>query len=486
MAINFSKSLSSRREALAAVSSVGAVAMLGALPGRALSAPLEMTDLHIHAARAATAVRAGRTLALKLLLPQGCHDNIAPVVQIFEQLTGVAVEIQWTPVDLINERLKLDYLLGNDGIDVALPATFGIPDLAAQDVILNLRTFAERYEPENLRKDQLYTVGDFYKGEPYGFQTDGDVYLMFYNKPWLDNEDNRKRFGDRHGYALDVARTWNELDAQMAFFHEPERQRYGGSLFRTADYLGWEWWARFHAKGGLPFDSELNPSINNELGVDALTELMSATRFQHPECKIAGLFRNWEIYAKGNVFANIGWGGTQKYLNSETSAMRGKLAFGLTPGEMINGRLNRTSYFNWGWNLAVCTRSGQQELAYLFTLFASSPEMTRLSVRGRAGYFDPFRREHYEDEEIQDIYSREFLTVHRQGMIEAMPDFYMRGHSDYMTALKTNLVHAFDAILTPKEALDAAAKAWRLISLQNGQEGQLEQWRYLMSKYPRI
>jgi multiple sugar transport system substrate-binding protein len=52
--------------------------------------------------------------------------------------------------------------------------------------------------PEGL----LIYARDYYKGSLYGYQTDGDTYVMFYNKPWLDNADEGKAFADKHGYAL--------------------------------------------------------------------------------------------------------------------------------------------------------------------------------------------------------------------------------------------------------------------------------------------
>lgn len=450
-----------------------------------VSGRLPLDGLHLHAARRAKDLVGGRSVTLRLLMPQGCEANVSPVVAEFEQMTGVKVDIDWVDVDRINDRLMLYFMTDQQQHDVVLPASFALPDLAATGILLNLTPFAERHEPLDLHDDEIYSVANDYRGAPYGFQTDGDVYVMFYNRPWLENADNGKRFADRHGYPLKTATTWPELDAQMAFFHDPDNQRYGGTLFRNPDYLAWEWWLRFHAKGGIPATEQFFPAINSDMGVDALIELISATRFQHHESKSAGLFRNWELYETGQVFANIGWGGTQKYLNRAASPMRDNLAFGLIPGDSTTRGSLPMSYFNWGWEYAVSAHAKEPELAYLFTLFASSPAMSTLAVSGRDGFFDPYRREHYENEIIREIYSEAFLDVHRRSMEIAIPDFYMRGHSDYMASLKTSIYRALNAELTAKQALDNAAKEWRLISAEHGIEDQRRQWRYIRSHYPQ-
>src|SRR3712207_8779002 len=66
----------------------------------------------------------------------------------------------------------------------------------------------------SFQKDSLFTLGDYYKGSLYGYQTDGDTYVMFYNKDWLDNPDERKAFADKHGYELKVPDTWEELRSE--------------------------------------------------------------------------------------------------------------------------------------------------------------------------------------------------------------------------------------------------------------------------------
>lgn len=435
-------------------------------------------------AESAKRVASGLSANLRLLIPEGCRDNLLPIISEFNKRTGVMVTLVETPVDDINTQLFLNSMTGEGGYDLALPATFGIPDLVASEAIRSLTDLARQYEPIGYRDDMLYRTGDSFDDELYGFQTDGDVYVMFYNKERLENSDEKKRYVDTFGKQLALPETWEDLDQQMAFFHRPESNFYGGLLYRTPGYLAWEWWVRFHAKGYWPLSETLVPQISSDSGVQALEEMIRATDSLAPEVHKYGLFDNWERFSRGDIFCNIGWGGTQKYLNKSTSPIRDNLLFGPTPGGYIDGALVSTPYFNWGWNYVVTTSSQMPELAYLFALFASTSEMSTASVRRADGFFDPFKPEHYDDPEIIEIYSEEFLKVHENSMRSAIPDLYLAGQGQYLSTLSDGLQKAFDKTMTPKVALERVADQWDIISSRSNSTDQARRWKLLRQKYP--
>jgi multiple sugar transport system substrate-binding protein len=270
----------------------------------------------------------------------------------------------------------------------------------------------------------------------------------------------------------------------MAFFNRPDKGMFGGALFRTQFFIAWEWWGRFHAKGFYPFDNDLNPQINNDAGVAAAEELVRASQFLFPGAKSNGLFENFEAFGQGDKFANIGWGGTQKFLNSDKSKLKGKLAFGLMPGGTHDGKALRTPYFNWGWNYVVSSASKEQELAYLFSLYACSPAMSTVAVRDPGGYFDPFRGAHYDDSEIQKTYTPEFLETHKISMKNSIPDLYLKGQGEYFDELRVNLAAADAGSKTAKQAMDDTASAWERITRRMGKKSQAVQWLFLKSNYP--
>ncbi len=451
---------------------------------RAQSTKFSLNRLHTEIMQKAASLAAGRDVEIAILQPQGSLGNIEPLGNTFTRATGVKIRYVEVAVDDINTQMIIDTLSGTGSFDLALPATFGLPDLVEAGALLNLDDLAERYAPDDFQQAALFSVGDYYKDSLYGYQTDGDTYLMFYNRPWLENPDEQKRFADQQGYELKIPDTWEELDTMMAFFHRPEEKRYGGALFRTPNYVAWEWWTRFHAKGFWPFTDNMDPQINNDAGIEVLNELISASKYLYPEAATNGLFDNWKTYAEGRIFCNIGWGGTQKFLNSSGSAIRGKLAFGPTPGGIVKGRLLQTPYFNWGWNYTVSSATKEPEIAYLFALFACSPEMSTIAVQDSDGYFDPFREEHYKDPKIVEVYSPDFLEAHRSAMRDSIPDLYLQGQGEYFDALRENIVRADRGEISSREALDTTAKQWRKTTRRMGRRSQTTQWKFLKSLYP--
>lgn len=444
----------------------------------------DLATVHETAANTAKALAGGRNITLKILQPSGSLGNVKPVADRFTELTGIKFEYIEVPLGEISQKVLLEAVSKSGSFDLALPATFGIPDLAESGILVNLDQYAQKYEPADYQKDALYTIGDYYKGSLYGYQTDGDTYLMFYNKPWLDDGAEKKGFADKNGFELKVPDTWQELDAQMAWFHRPDQGKFGGALFRTQYFIAWEWWGRFHAKGFYPLADDLTPQINNDAGVAALEELIAASQYQYPGAKTNGLFENFEAFGEGDKFVNIGWGGTQKYLNSPKSKIKGKLDFGDMPGGIVEGKLLKAPYFNWGWNYIVSSVSPEPEIAYLYTLFACSPVMSTIAVRDPDGYFDPTRGAHYEDAEIQKTYSPEFLKAHKASMMNSIPDLYLKGQGEYFDELRVNIAAADAGSKTPKAALDDTAAAWERITRRMGNRSQEVQWRFLKSSYP--
>lgn len=485
MAHRNDKSGATRRQVLQGAAGVAALALAPSYvmrPRRASAASLD--TVHIEAAAKAKELVAGRSVTLKILEPSGSLGNVKPVADQWTAETGIKFEYIEVPLGEINQKVLLEAVSKTGAFDIALPATFGLPDLVESGILVNLDQYAAKYEPEDFQKDALFPVGDYYKGSLYGYQTDGDTYVMFYLKDRLENPDEQKAFADKYGYELKVPETWEQLDAQMEHFHRPDQGFYGGALFRTAYFIAWEWWVRFHAKGYYPFDADLNPQINNDAGVAAAEELIRASQFQYPGARTNGLFENFEAYGEGDKYANIGWGGTQKFLNSDKSKVKGNLAFGPTPGGIVDGKLLQTPYFNWGWNYVVSTVSPEPELAYLFTLYACSPVMSTIAVRDPAGYFDPFRGAHYQDPEIEKSYSREFLTVHEASMRGCIPDLYLKGQGEYFDVLRTNLQAADVGEKTAKQAMDETASAWERITRRMGKRSQQVQWDFLRGLYP--
>ena len=461
---------------------------IGTFAKGALLSPLAQTPLCAaeitpwHEKIAAQANSLGSEQVLRLMVPNGSGPNVSAVVSEFTRLSGIECIVEEVAVNNINVELILRSAAGENIVDLALPATFGIVELVRAKAIRPLDELAARYEPEEFSDGYLYRKGDYYKNRLYGYQTDGDVYLLFYNKRLLEDPVEREAYERATGKALAPASSWEELDAMMAFFHRPEQNQYGGSLFRNPGYLVWEWWARFHAKGSRPFSNDMRANVNNAAGVKALEELVAASDSLSPGSRSNGLFKNWAEFAQGNIFCNIGWGGTQKYLMA-SDTMRDNLVHAALPGPMINGQNSTMGYFNWGWDYTVSTGSTQPELAYLLALFCATPVISTLAIR-EDGFFDPFRAKHYQDPVIRDVYGDSFLEVHKHSLENSIPDLYIAGQSNYLDVLRQQILSTVNGDQSAREAMDLCAQKWDHITRRLGPASQAEQWQQLLATYP--
>lgn len=422
--------------------------------------------------------------SLTLLYPNGSLANIKPVADNFHKRTGVTVILKETSLNDITSELMLKSALSTkqDSIDIALPATFNIPNLAESNAIIKLDEFAEKYESQESSKSSLYKLGDRYLGSLYGYQTDGDAYLLFINQRFY-SEANKKRYQDKFGVKLETPKTWQELDRQMKFFHNPATGKLGGTLFRNKDYLVWEFLVRLHAKGLYPFDNQFISRLNSPEAIQALRDLANASASLSPKHKEDGLFENFKSFADGNSFCNLGWGGNQKYLVHSNPELSNDISHDLLPGSLFNKSIIQFPYFNWGWNYVVSSSTKNPELSYLFCLFATSPESSTISVREPEGFFDPFKEEHYEDAGIIKTYGKSFLEAQKKSLIQSMPDLYIRGISQYMALIKEAVYVADRNFLRPEIALKKAHESIEKITDKLGRDKQIQQWEFIRRSY---
>ena len=417
-------------------------------------------------------------------MPDGCETNLLPIAVAFEKATGIKVSMRATPVDDVTARVLLSGAGSGEEFDIAVAASFGIADLAEAGAILPLDEYAERYEPADFTANSLYTAANSYLGKFYGYQTDGDVYLMFLNRQVWDDSGLQEKAEQLFGRSINKPSSWADVDQLMAMAHRPAENVIGGDLFRNQSYLGWEFILRLQEGGTLLLADDLTPQINSDQGIRAAEAMFAATRSLRGRDSDNPLFGNWRDYSQGDSLINIGWGGSQKFFRSNGSAQKYGLTAFCPPGN--SGGKSGMPYFNWGWNYAVSRNATQPELAYLFTLFASSAEMSTVAVRQADGFFDPHQKSHYLDKKIESIYSSEFLSVHKDAMNRSVPDFYVIGQGQYMAALNKFLSLIAQSKVSAKEGLDYAAEEWKRLHESIGPERQYDVWQNLKKRIPNL
>lgn len=414
---------------------------------------------------------------LTMLVPHGMDVNIEAIVASMPDAAGDLIRVRTTPSGSIDAQLALSAIAERPVCDVAVCASFSMPDLAEVGAILPLDEFAERHEPAEFRDGILYDAGERFDGRLYGYQTDGDVYLAFYNLG-EDADLARARYQDVHGVTWATPADWAEFDRQIAFFHDPDVGRAGGILGRTPRYVAWEWWSRFHAHHVFPFDDDLHPRVASDEGVEALEAMIRTMPFCLADGDGPDRFARFE---KGEVFAAFGWGGSQKSFRRNP---RLNLIHAPMPGSATGRPGDGLALFNWGWTFMVSAGCPDPELAYLVCLHAYSPDVSRRAVSAAQGFLDPFRASHYEDRRVRDVYGAPFLAVHRAAMENAVPDLYLARRTFYFESLGAWIGRALAGEVDPARALAQVAEEWELITEEVGRARQTARWHRIRDKYP--
>jgi hypothetical protein len=119
-----------------------------------------LANVQSDAAKAAKNLLNGRAVTLRILHPSGSLGNIKPVADKWTAETGIKIEYAEVPLGEINQKVLLEAVSKAGSFDIALPASFGIPDLAESGILDNLDQLAAKYEPEDYQDSIIYKTAN--------------------------------------------------------------------------------------------------------------------------------------------------------------------------------------------------------------------------------------------------------------------------------------------------------------------------------------
>src|ERR1700687_4130691 len=151
MADNLFDAEHNRRDFLkGAAAAAASIAIPQALLVRSARAA-SLDNVYEEFADAAKKLAAGKETTLKILEPSGSLGNAKPVADKWTAATGIKIEYVEVPLGEINQKVMLEAVSKSGAFDIALPATFGLPDQAAAGILMNLDQYAQKYEPAGFR-----------------------------------------------------------------------------------------------------------------------------------------------------------------------------------------------------------------------------------------------------------------------------------------------------------------------------------------------
>jgi multiple sugar transport system substrate-binding protein len=352
-----------------------------------------------------------------------------------------------------------------------------------------------------------------WNGQVLSATMDGDVHTYTYRIDLFEDPEEKAAFQEKYGYELAPPKTWKEYLDIAEFFNRPDQNLWGtAEAFRRG---GQQFWFFFsHAApyvnhpdnpGSMFFDPEtMDAQINNPGWVRGLEEYIAASKLAPPNALNFSFGEVNAAMAGGQVAQSIGWGDTGVIAaDPKQSQIAGNVGSAILPGstEIYDHKTGEWDTFPevvlspfmafGGWQAAVPASSQNQEAAWHFIEYLTSPEVSsKAAVTGGTGV-NPYRNAHVNDTQLwsalfSEREAQEYLGAQKDSIDapNVALDMRLPGYFNYTEVLEIELSKALAGQVTPQEALDTVAEEWNRLTDEFGRDEQLAAYRASMGLEP--
>ncbi len=343
---------------------------------------------------------------------------------------------------------------------------------------------------------------------------DGDVHTYTYRIDLFEDPKEQEAFKAKYGYDLAVPKTWKEYLDIAEFFTRPDQGLWGAAeAFRRGGQQFWFFFSHAAAytnnpelPGSMFFDPEtMDAQINNPGWVRGLEEYIRASKLAPPNALNFSFGEVNAAMAGGQVAESIGWGDTGVIASDpKQSKISGKVGSAMLPGstEIWNYKTKQWDKFPeivyspfmafGGWQAAVPLASKNQEAAWNFIEFLSSPEVSgEAAVTGGTGV-NPYRATHTSNLKLwSSLFSEREAVEYLKAQGDSVTaknvalDMRLPGYFSYTEVVEIELGKALAGEVTPQQALDTVAAEWNRLTDEFGRDAQLAAYRAAMGLPPK-
>lgn len=406
----------------------------------------------------------------------------------FEEESGIKLDIQKAPFLEYFTKIAADAANKAGTYDVVLVEINRTADLDGAGYITPLDDWVNKYGPAlDTMIPPLNSVWPKYNGRYVGLPTDGDTWIFYYRKDWLEDPQNQADFKAKYGRDLTLPTTWDEYNQLLEFFTRPDQNMYGAVEWRVKGVTYWWFWQRLVSAGGTFFDDNMKAAINSPEGVKGLEDLKATNAYMPRDVLSHGYIEGVAAMQQGTTFSNITWPAAGKNINDPaTSKTVGKWGYTTVPGYVVNGKPNPKTMSAPGYNCVVSAYSRKnKEAAYLYSQWYTSPENLKLANMNLKGNTDVIHQPLFEDPDLQNLFpgAAEYLKAQLANLAQAIPDPVIPGYTEYTQALEIEISNFMTGSKSAKQALDDAAAAWDRITEEQGAERQKEIYQNFLKAY---
>lgn len=393
---------------------------------------------------------------------------------LWEKLTGIKTKLTEAPFAQIRTKIIAENLAKSGALDSVEVSPAWIPDFADQGVILPIDSLVKKFKAQATVADlhPLYRALGRYKGKTWGFFDDGDVWALYYRKDIFANTKLKAAYKAKFKQDLRVPRTWDEFNQVAQFITDQMAPKtYGTGMGRALGNPGNQFYffQQFRANGGRFFNPKtMKTEINNAIGVKTMNQILLQNKASPPGVEKLDFVSGWGLWLQGKTAMIMAWPPTGRI--SENISQRDK-AFSFLPKSTIVGKVGyarvpgQNGEHAGSFIKCVMATSENQEAAYLYNQWATSPSVSLQRVMLPYTLRDPYRISHYRSPAYKKLWkgADQYLVALNEAANDAVLDLSMSGAGDYANALDRAMTSMY-AGKDVKSALDEAAREWDSIT----------------------
>ncbi|MDD3338630.1 MAG: extracellular solute-binding protein [Lachnospiraceae bacterium] len=365
------------------------------------------TDLHVVAPALSCTkpVHLQQTPLRMLMADLGTTHAISLLVESFTRQTGIPVEIQCTPHDLLLRDIITDTKKTQSTYDIYM---YDIPWLEymvqnslAADITDDLEgdtSLRAAFVPENMDNCRL---DDHYYGVPFV----GGSQIMFYRQDLFEQPSIQKAFKKEYGSSLRPPRTWTEFNRVAAFFtksiHADSPTLYGTSVAGIVDEeFAPEILIRLWTKNGMLWDAYKKVCLDTPGNREPLSSLLETLNYVEFSPLQVSIDRTVSDFCSGKTAMLVTY---TEYANRISSSLHnsviGRVGYSAVPGH---------SPARIGWNLGLNpdTNRRSDALCFFRWLARKDTSIYMTILDGQSPTLAP-----YQSNELQKLYP--WLTITR-------------------------------------------------------------------------
>src|SRR4029453_17211875 len=340
--------------------------------------------------------------------------SLSLVEQDLYDKLGIKLETEVIPADAFVAKTLLEFNSGQSPWDLVMFGPSNMPDYGRN--LEPLDPWIQKLKLDFGMDDIVPVFAKVmvrYQGKIVSMPYDGDIHIMYWNKPAFERAENKQKFKAKYKYDLQPPKTWKQWDDAAEFFHgwgwdgtQAKLFGAGASYKPSGSGFSYHWWRpRFFSYGGQYFDPNMKPLINPAAGVRALEEMVKTMPYYPPGVLLFEAEEPKTMLVKGEVPLLYSWTSTGKRVGTPAeSVIVGKAGFGLVPGAEIDGKIVNRPDITPGRAFAVSKYSKKIEATMKALEFISLPEQSLKIVMDAKTIMDPWRVSHLKSEKFRKLF----------------------------------------------------------------------------------